>query len=175
MTQHEQIQLLGLDKLKVIDKINVMLRGDFQLTGSISLVEYGIVKREISDIDIVVESFSILKIALRVKGYKHSYWFGYSDNTGTPKVTNRISFEIDGVKCCAFYSEHQEFKVCDYILERKFRVSHPRYAIAAKKKYVRDLFQKDKLNKFQISKLKKHSSDIQLYYEKYVEESRTQK
>lgn len=176
MTEEEQIKYLGLDKLNVIDKINIVLNGEFQLTGSISLVEYGIVKRKIGDIDIVVKSLDRLKVVFDQKGYDFKEWFDYSEELENPKntlqgkgkVTNRISFEIDGIKCCAFYGPLETFNVCTYMLNREFKVSHPRYSIEAKKKYVQRLFEKDHLNPFQVSSLSKHNSDIQLYYEKNI-------
>jgi hypothetical protein len=150
MTQEEQIKYLGLKKLNALDKLNVILSSQFQLTGSISLFEYNIVKRKISDIDIVVNSLDKLKIAFDIKGYNFQEWFNYSDKLEDPskslhgkgKVTNRISFDIDGVKCCAFYSPHQEFKICEYMLGRKFKVSHPIYAIQVKKKNMLQIYSK---------------------------------
>lgn len=179
MTQEDQVKYLGLDKLNALDRLNVVLGGNFQVTGSISLFEYGIIKRVISDIDIVVNSLDALKVAFSKKGYDFQEWYDYSDKLENPKntlqkkgrVTNRISFEVEGVKCCAFYSTKQKFKVCKYILNREFRVSHPMYSIEAKKKYVIDLFKMDTLNEFQLSKLKKHNSDIQLFYKKFKGDS----
>lgn len=146
-----------------------------ELTLVASEFEYDIIKRKISDIDIVVKSLDRLKVIFDEKGYEFQEWFDYSDKLESPKetlqekgkVTNRISLEIAGVKCCAFSSLQQDFKVCEYMLNRRFRVSHPIYSIKAKKKYVADLSKLDTLNKFQLSKLKKHNSDIQSFYEKF--------
>jgi hypothetical protein len=175
MTQDEQIKFLGLDKLNALDRLNVILLGNFQLTGSISLFEHGIIKRQISDIDIVVDSLDRLKVTFDKKGCEFQEWFDYSEPLENPsltlqrkgKVTNRISFKIGEVNCCAFFGKKQEFKIFEYMLDRKFKVSHPIYAIQAKKKYVTDLFKMDTLDEFQLSRLKKHISDIQSFYEKF--------
>ena len=176
MTTKDQMEFLGLDKLNALDVLSNKLNpSSFQLTGSISLFEFDIVKREISDIDIVVNSLDRIKRTFDKKEYDLQEWFDYSDKMENPKntdqekgkVTNRISFKINDVKICAFYSDEQRFKICNYMLDRKFKVSNPRYSIEAKEKYIIDLLQKENLNKFQIKKLEKHSSDIIAFYKKY--------
>lgn len=184
MTSQEQIEFLGLDKLNVLDILKLNLQS-FQLTGSISLFEFDVIKRKISDIDIVVDSFDCLHSFESSTGLSLNYTFDYTDEIEQKKdfhpvkldghlkylVPNRASCKINGVNVCFFVGKKQEFKHCEYMRDRKFKVSHPRYAIEAKRQYLLNLVEIEKekpLTDFQKAKRIKHSSDILAYDERFL-------
>ena len=174
MNQDDQIQYLGLDKLNVLDKINNALSGQFQITGSISLLEYGIIKRKVNDIDITVRSLDFIKKIFDKKDYEFQEWFDYSEKLEDPKktdqekgkVTNRVSFKINGVKVCAFFFEKGKSMNKKYMVGREFKVLHPKYSIKAKKRFIQRMLEKDDLTDYQIYQFRKHMEDI-LSYGKY--------
>ena len=176
MTLQEQIEFLGLEKLNVLDTLNLFLL-NFQITGSISLFEYGVIKRKILDLDIVVNSFDCLQKFEDKTKIILDYSFDYTDEIEQkqdfhPKkldghlkylVPNRAFCKINEIDVCFFVDKNQEHKYCKYMLDRKFKVSHPRYAIEAKRQYLLDLIEIEKekpLTDFQKAKRIKHSSDI---------------
>lgn len=181
MTKLEQFNFLGLDKLNALDRLNVLLP-EFQITGSVSLFEYGVIKREISDIDIVVPHFDLVYrcICPKVKGVE--LWFDYTDklqpnadSTEQPKgkIPNRASFNLDGVDVCIFYGIGQEFKFCEYVVNRRFKVSHPRYSVDAKLKYLKDLAEIElrmPLTDFQKQKKAKYLSDVNNFNVRFPDE-----
>lgn len=172
MTKENQIKRIGLDKLNVLDQLNVILDGNFIIGGSISLLEYGIIDRPIYDIDIVVDSLDEIKIKFDQKGYEFQEWFDYDDALENQKdtiqergkVTNRVSFVIDGINCCAFYGKNQKYRDVSFVADRAFKISDPKYAIAAKKKYIDDLLNRETYTYEQLDKLEKHASDYAAYH-----------
>jgi hypothetical protein len=177
MNIQEQTEFLGFDKLNALDTLAIYLP-TFQITGSISLFEYGVCKRKISDIDIVVNSFDC--ITYLENFFNVEYTFDYTDEIETKQdfhpvkldghlkylVPNRAKTLINGVNICIFVGKNQECKFFEYMNERKFKVSHPRYAIEAKRRYLLDLEEiekKDTLNDFQSKKRAKHLADILAY------------
>lgn len=178
MTIAEQEQYLGTGKLKVLEQLHILLP-DMQLTGSISLFEYDCIKRDINDIDIVV-SEDLGKVGRRLEAfYSVDYSVDYGDEMqqiGESSVfvrgviPNRIFFEVGAVKVCVFYGTNQEHKLCSY-LSGVIKVSHPRYAIRAKLRYLADLDEVERsaggLTEFQKNKRTKHATDIAAFCKKF--------
>jgi hypothetical protein len=174
MTIEQQTTLIGFEKLNALDVL-VTLIPNFQLTGSISLLAYGVNERKIEDIDIVVNSFACVEHI--GKSYNLSYTFDYTDDIEQVKelhphkvdghlkylVPNRAHMVVHGVKVCIFVGKNQECQFFEFMNERKFKISHPIYAIEAKKKYLDDLYKMEKLNHFQYAKMSKHSMDVANY------------
>lgn len=153
----------------------------FRLTGSISLIEWGVCQRTVSDLDIVVGSFD--EICAISDAFSVDFEFDYSDEMQhTPlyksvghereplvfalrPLPNRAHFSINGVKCCVFLGKDQEAKMCS-IAGLEFLVSHPRYAVEAKRRYLKDLQEIESqkpLTEFQKSKRAKHLADVLAY------------
>lgn len=173
MTQEEQIEFLGLAKLNVLAQLKDMIP-DFAIGGSISLIEYGVCKRKVQDIDIVVANFDLI-LNIAKQDIRVDYDFDYDSELqgkGTSayfekgKIPNQARFEIDGVHICAFYGNEIEYKMCDYMFDKTFKVSHPRYAIEAKKRYLNCLLEREKLeplNEYNLAKRVKHTADIEAF------------
>ncbi|MGB1216446.1 MAG: hypothetical protein ACPG5P_01135 [Saprospiraceae bacterium] len=167
MTAKEQIQLIGIDKFNVLDRIHQLLKGKFLITGSISLLAYGICKRTIGDIDILVDDLDAFKTLLEKQNFMTEEGGHY--DKGNNFIPERVGFSIKGVKCCAFRRKpRQRFKSFSFLASRTFNVAHPKGAIEAKKGYVKVLYSEDRLTAAQIARLNKHSADIEAYYQQFM-------
>lgn len=180
MTTQQQSDFLGEDKASALavlyQKIPI-----FRLTGSISLIEWGVCQRMVSDLDIVVGSFDeILAIS---DAFSVDFAFNYADEMqheplyksighereplvfALRPLPNRAHFKIGVVDCCVFLGKDQEAKMCQ-IAGLDFLVSHPRYAVEAKRKYLKDLEEieaKKPLTGSQQAKRAKHLADVSAY------------
>jgi hypothetical protein len=180
MTQQQQSDFLGDDKINTLFIIYQKIPL-FRLTGSISLIEWGICERRISDIDIVVDTFDEIQDISNV--FPVEFDFDYTDEMehaallksigheqepltfALRPLPNRAYFKIGEVNCCVFLGKGQEVKSCQ-IGGIDFLVSHPKYAIEAKKRYLKDLEHiesKMPLTEFQKAKRTKHMADVLAY------------
>lgn len=180
MTNQQQSDFVGEEKAAVLavlyQKIQI-----FRLTGSISLIEWGVCQRPVSDIDLVVGTFD--EIWAIAEHFSVEYDFDYTDEMehsplfksighereplafALRPMPNRAHFKINGVKCCVFLGKDQEAKMCR-IAGLDFLVSHPRYAVEAKRKYLKDLKEVEvqkPLTEFQQAKRAKHLDDVLAY------------
>lgn len=180
MTTQQQTDFLGEDKASALavlyQKIPI-----FRLTGSVSLIEWGVCERSVSDIDIVVGTFD--EIWAISDSFSVDYDFDYTEDMEHSPIyksvghereplvfalrplPNRAHFKIGVVDCCVFLGKDQEAKMCN-IAGLDFLVSHPRYAVDAKRKYLKDLEEievKKPLTEFQQAKRAKHLADVTAY------------
>lgn len=180
MTTKQQLDFLGSEKAAALSVLYQKIP-IFRLTGSISLIEWGVCQRPVSDIDLVVGSFD--EICSISDSFSVDYDFDYTDEMEHSPILksvghereplvfalcplpNRAYFVIDGVKCCVFLGKDQEAKMCQ-IAGLDFLVSHPRYAVDAKRKYLKDLEEMEAqkpLTEFQQAKRAKHLADVSAY------------
>ena len=180
MTNQQQFDFLGEDKASALAILYQKIP-NFRLTGSISLIEWGVCQRPVSDIDIVVGTFD--EIQAIADSFPVDYDFDYTDDMEHSPILksvghereplifalrplpNRAHFQIGGVKCCVFLGKGQEAKMCQ-IAGLDFLVSHPRYAVEAKRKYLKDLEEietQKPLSEFQQAKRAKHLADVSAY------------
>lgn len=135
--------------------------------------------RPIGDLDIIAPDLNKWIESLNMADIPYQTWYGYYVIASPSKVSrirrgddlrqgvvrtswvNRISFKLGKVNCCVFYGEDQEWKMCDYH-GVSARVSHPRYAIAAKKKYVAD-YENSPGDPAMLHRIVKHKRDIEAY------------
>lgn len=187
MTQEDQFTYLGQDKLAAMRKLRKISPFFLHFSGSLSLFEYGVVQRNIGDLDIIAPGLDKWIHTLKQEGIPYLTYWGYYElkpmhasmhvvemrsrrvrrGSRLPNTTsswvNRVAFEIKGVKCCVFYGEGQEYKLCEYMGGVKARISHPRYAIAAKKKYVEE-YKASPGDPSKLHRVMKHEKDIELFY-----------
>jgi len=157
---------LSKEKIEVIKKIYGICP-NILLTGSIALTHYGIIDRFIEDIDFVV-SRSDADAALRqVEKATSCSWSEIESEEDEISVSYRG--ELDGQHICLFVADGQEF-VKTEINGVVVNISHPRYAIEAKRKYVEFADTILKTNIGNTSFLRKtaqyrqkHLSDIEAY------------
>lgn len=180
MDIQKQSDFLGAEKAAALAILYKKI-AIFRLTGSISLIEWGVIERVVSDIDIVVGSWEELEAIS--KEFSVDFDFDYSDEMEHAPLSksighnqeplvfalrplpNRAHFKIGNVNCCVFLGKYQEAKMCQ-IAGLDFLVSHPRYAIEAKRRYLKDLEEiesKKPLTEFQQAKRAKHFVDILAY------------
>lgn len=178
----KEIKYINPYRMNILDKLNRLLYGQFKLTGALSLLFHGIIERHINDIDIVVDSFDILK--LLPKDVKPEYTYDYNEKepegfieilvfkfkrfkTKLIKSPNRAYFELDGYKVDVFLGKDQDYVVGEFSVDRKFKISDPKYSIEAKEKYMKDLynmlFKNKKLTEAQKYRYKKHQADYKDY------------
>lgn len=151
MNTEDQIKLIGLDKLVALDRLRVIIPR-FHITGSISLLWYGVISRAVGDIDIVVEHKPYLELS-RLRDEPPSAL--YDDQT-------HVQFRVDNVNVCAFYSEREETKEID-LFGVKHRIAHPIHSILAKQSYVDQLNSYLFLTKEQKARRDKHQKDIDAF------------
>lgn len=181
MTREDQFTYLGQDKIAAMRKLRKISPFFLHFSGSLSLFEYGVVQRNIGDLDIVAPNLDAWIHVLQQEGIPYLTYWGYYEVKQTNEIprrrlrrgsrlpdttsswVNRVAFEIKGVKCCVFYGEGQEYKLCEYVGGIKARISHPRYAIAAKKKYVEE-YKASPGDPAKLHRIMKHEKDIELFY-----------
>lgn len=188
MTTQDQVKYIGLDKLNVLDKLKTLIL-DFQVTGSISLLMYGITDRKINDIDIVVPNFDFLSEI--EKNYSVDYTVDYTLNqikeeievgdhtksvfpfdfvstrTKNVMMPNKAGFKIDGVKIDAFVGKDLVCKELTSLGGAKFKVTHPYYSIEAKERFIHNyinLAEKQPLKSHQKETIMKHMKDMCNYH-----------
>ena len=156
---------IGLDKLTALDRIKTMTNSKFLVTGSISLYLYGVIDREIKDIDIVVPDLVVFAAIIESYGLQNHKQLDYDEKKKIEdQKINQIRFKVNGLWCCAFESKDgEEHKAFPFSVGRSFNVAHPQGAILAKKRYVSDILKKDLPTHKQNERLKKHVQDIALY------------
>lgn len=167
MNERHQINLIGLDKLNVLDWLKVHIP-DMQLTGSLSLLAYGVYKtRIVGDIDIVSfnPSFANALVnndSIETDGFTSSE----GGNNESQQELRSVRIKKDGISIDCFLSDSpQDCKDFDFIGGRKFKVSYPKYSIKAKREYITALMKMDALTDFRRKKLYKHTQDIIKYNE----------
>lgn len=122
---------------------------DFQIGGSLGLKMFGIINREIKDIDIVVPSLDIDYFTDKPK----------EEGSGEDVVVIR-----DGDVKIEVYEGNE-----DFVLIQDLKVSLPNYAIEAKKRYVQEckaLIEKSLpclMTPIIEARMNKHQNDIDLY------------
>ena len=171
MTTEQQTDLLGFDKLNVLDRLNIILP-NFYVTGSVSLVEYGVVSRPIHDLDICVRNMDLC-YRLIDKGYTVDFDFDYEQPLPKDsvvqlkgKIANRAGVMINGIPVCIFYvKDEEETKMVEFMCGRRFQIAHPRYAIGAKRGYLLNLNQKPILTAEQKARKDKHQADVDAFEE----------
>jgi hypothetical protein len=86
------------------------------------------------------------------------------------KAPNRAYFFIDGEKIDVFAAKEQEFSIGEFSVGRQFKISHPKYSIEAKERYMKDLLTVKEKNKGWTSKQEqsflKHQKDY-IEYQKW--------
>lgn len=168
MTTEDQIKYIGLEKLNAMDRLKVLIP-NFHFTGSLSLLCYGVTKRVIGDLDIVVSNMDVL---YRVEDAGEQVDRDFDYETELPressiqlkgKIPNRAHIRLYNTDICVFYAKDEESKMFNFIANRTFKVAHPRYAITAKEMYVKGLLSKNR-TEAQDARMNKHQEDINKYY-----------
>jgi len=161
------IMTLDENKIKALVTLHEITGGNFQIGGSLSLLGYKIINREIHDLDIIVQSPEYIT-PLLPKNVPHTECYDYFDDSGylieNPPVT-RIFIRLCETPICIFFSKEEEYTKCEFEgCALEFKISHPKYAIEAKKNYVKKLLNDSFLSTFEVQRLEKHMSDILAYY-----------
>lgn len=166
MNERQQINLIGLNKLNVLDWLKVHIP-DMQLTGSLSLLAYGVYKtRIVGDIDIVSFNPSFAKVLVEDKHVTTDEFLNSEPDGQSETNLRSVRIEKDGISIDCFLSgTPQDCKEFNFISGRKFKVSHPKYSIKAKREYITALMKMDELTEFRRKKLYKHTQDIIKYNE----------
>ena len=155
---------IGLDKLVALDRIKTMTNSKFLVTGSISLYLYGVIDRDIKDIDIVVPDLVVFAAIIESYGLQSHKQLDYDEKKKIKdQKINQIRFKVGKLWCCAFESSDGKHKVFTFSVGRSFNVAHPQGSILAKKRYVSEILKKDLPTHKQNERLKKHVQDIALY------------
>lgn len=175
------VEQLTSEKLQALKIINTILKGNFQVGGSLSLIHYSIIDRPSHDIDIVVKSdkdFELLVSSLELLHnlkyltFKPSEDADYNDDDQNENLGLLYRFLINNIYCCAFVAENEKFQEISVLIDEKesisLKISEPKYAIQAKNKYVINLLQKDKLTESEVERLTKHILDIIKYQSKHI-------
>lgn len=175
------VEQLTSEKLQALKIINTILKGNFQVGGSLSLIHYNIIDRPSHDIDIVVKSdkdFELLVSSLELLHnlkyltFKPSEDADYNDDDQNEKLGLNYRFLINNIYCCVFVAENEKFQEISVLIDEKesisLKISEPKYAIQAKNKYVINLLQKDKLTESEVERLTKHILDIIKYQSKHI-------
>jgi len=184
-----KIGLIGKNKINVLSKLNDLLAGNFQITGSISLILNDVAERNIGDIDIVINDEKLIKLLKDTYDAKIMYSELEYINDDDHRIDhldyetilapvrksngrigvyicliNRIgcTFTINETKVCVFLEkDHQDYD--NHLIDGKvFRISDPIYSIKAKVCYL-DCVKNPK----DVYKVKKHINDISNYIAKY--------
>lgn len=167
MTTDDQIKYIGFEKLNAMDRLKVLIP-NFHFTGSLSLLCYGVTKRVIGDLDIVVSNMDVL---YRVEDAGEQVDRDFDYETELPKesniqlkgkIPNRAHIKLYDTDICVFYAKDEEVRMFEFMAGRVFKVAHPRYAIAAKESYVKGLLSKTR-TEAQEARMNKHQNDINEY------------
>jgi hypothetical protein len=177
--QYNKTLKIGKAKFDVLNKIKRLLKGDFIITGSFSLVQFDVVSRPINDLDLIVSSDLEVENLLSIFGGKR---FNFSEYLGATEVRQKhelcissyfvegqLQFRpvaqlmIDKVKVDLFVQSNINYETVTYWRpdnegERQYKVALPIYSIEAKRHYIQSLGQ----NMFK-DKIEKHLSDIESY------------
>lgn len=169
MTTEDQIKYIGFEKLNAMDRLKVLIPS-FHFTGSLSLLCYGVTKRVIGDLDIVVSNMDVL-YKVEDAGEQVDRDFDYETELPNEsiiqlkgKIPNRAHICLYNTDICVFYAKDEETRMFNFIADRTFKVAHPRYAIAAKESYVKGLLLKER-TEAQEARMNKHQEDINKYYD----------
>lgn len=167
MTIDDQIKYIGFEKLNAMDRLKVLIP-NFHFTGSLSLLCYGVTKRIIGDLDIVVSNMDVL-YRVEDAGEQVDRDFDYESELPKEsniqlkgKIPNRAHIRLHNTDICVFYAKDEESKTFEFMANRTFKVAHPRYAIAAKEEYVKGLLLKER-TEAQEARMNKHQNDINEY------------
>lgn len=167
MTTNDQIKYIGFEKLNAMDRLKVLIP-NFHFTGSLSLLCYGVTQRVVGDLDIVVSNMDVL-YRVEDAGEQVDRYFDYE--TELPKcsniqlkgkIPNRAHIKLYNTDVCVFYAKDEEVRMFEFMAGRVFKVAHPRYAIAAKESYVKNLLSKSR-TEAQEARMNKHKNDINEY------------
>jgi len=167
MTIDDQIKYIGFEKLNAMDRLKVLIP-NFHFTGSLSLLCYGVTKRVIGDLDIVVGNMDVL-YRVEDAGEQVDRDFDYESELPKKsevqlkgKIPNRAHIKLYNTDICVFYAKDEETQMFEFMADRTFKVAHPRYAIAAKEEYVKGLLLKTR-TEAQEARMNKHQNDINEY------------
>lgn len=181
--QYNKSKDIGKAKFDVLNRIKRVLRNNFIITGSFSLVQFGIIQRPINDLDVIVPSdIEVEKLLSIFKGKR----FTFSEYLGSTEVRERhthcmssyfvegqLQFQptaqllIDNIKVDLFIQTNIKFETVTYWkpdneLERQYKVALPIYSIEAKRNYVNSLG-----SNMSKDKIEKHLADIESYNQKH--------
>jgi len=150
-----------IDTILLALKMNI---GFFQVTGSLLLVEYGVINRGVNDIDIYIKNWEQLENITDVE-YDDDY---YDMDEGTPEPTEdteMATFEFLDMKVNAFLGYKEEYiEVKGFGF--KIQYTHPRYSIEAKENFIQGTlhtYRNRELSSEQVQYLLKHNEDISIY------------
>lgn len=176
MTIDDQIKYIGFEKLNAMDRLKVLIP-NFHFTGSLSLLCYGVTKRPMGDLDIIVSNMDVL-YRVEDAGEQVDRDFDYeielpkeSEVQLKGKIPNRAHIRLYNTDICVFYAKDEETKMFEFMAGRTFKVANPRYAIAAKESYVKQLLAKTR-TEAQEARMNKHQNDIN-EYQKWLVQKRS--
>lgn len=158
---------------------------NMKITGGISLNLFGVVNRDVEDIDIVVETQDFTKYTAEIIKNFDGVFASFGDSglefeqEDETKVNKNVCFKFisqvlhrnqlrlvkDGCNICVFGDSYNEdFEIME-IAGKPYVISHPKYAISAKMRYVDNLVNtKSDLTKSQQKYLIKHIKYINNYH-----------
>lgn len=162
---------------------------NFVIGGSLSLYLYGVIDREIGDLDLIIydkgefnkfiQNFEVVddeylgddrltkkdRMKILAKSLQKDNLLNWLENFDA----NQMRFLIDGINVCVFYSNEQEDSTYFLVGEHEIKASQPQFAIQVKRKYLKkfDTTEMHNWDEFKKEKYVKHLTDI-LNYEKWL-------
>ena len=154
---------------------------EFSVGGSFSLLVWGIINRKIGDLDIIVKSEEDLRYFL--ENYEESFEKYHEESTLSGDVIledvskvaenpftlkkikyirNQVRVKINDVNVCIFVSKEDELgEYFDLVgLDSPVKVADPKYAILAKKKYLSQFGNIEKISEWDESKMTRYVKHI---------------
>lgn len=197
LTKREALGFIGKEKLHVLGHL-VALYPDLIVTGSISLMYHGLVRRPVNDLDVVVMRSDFKAnpprslVAEGLKVVETACEEDYDDED----AEDHVRYTIEGVDVCFFiqdnaddWKEQLQAGVHPYDrIHDESRVwlsfCNPKVIIGAKRSYIEDLRSKAEsrkregklqsmkqlLTSYEYSRLRKHTQDCDSYLLLYLEE-----
>lgn len=141
----------------------------FSITGSISLRCHRVINRLPNDIDIVVEDLAaVKKLGADLQKVCFSEVTGLESLNEHQETSKQVQTRLtyNGIKICVFLSPNQDKQLVTVVhrgRHENFYISHPKYAIWAKTRYVKSLIGLSKIMPLSDKKqerMRKHIGDI---------------